>query len=321
VSAGSEGYRPASSGRPTQLTQGTLAGLAPYHVYSGKVREMYALGDQVLIVATDRISAYDHVLPTEIPDKGRVLTGLTLWWLGQLADLVPSHLVTARVADYPAELAPYAAELRGRSMLCRRLEMIPVECVARGYLAGSGWADYQATGAVCGIALPAGLADGSRLPEPVFTPATKATEGHDENVPYDAVVATVGAELAGELRRLTLAIYQRAAEIAQRRGIVVADTKLEFGRDPASGRLVLGDEVLTPDSSRFWPADGWRPGGAQPSYDKQYVRDWLTRESGWDRASAPPALPDGVVARTREKYVEAYERLTGRAFADYLAAM
>jgi phosphoribosylaminoimidazole-succinocarboxamide synthase len=199
--------------------------------------------------------------------------------------------------------------------------MVPVECVARGYLAGSGWADYQATGAVCGIALPAGLADGAQLPEPVFTPATKATEGHDENVSYDAVVATVGPATAAELRRLTLAVYGRAADIARSRGIVVADTKLEFGRDPASGRLVLGDEVLTPDSSRFWPADGWRPGGAQPSYDKQYVRDWLTKESGWDRASAPPSLPDDVVARTREKYVEAYERLTGRAFADYLAAM
>ncbi|MFL6138416.1 MAG: phosphoribosylaminoimidazolesuccinocarboxamide synthase [Frankiaceae bacterium] len=304
-----------------QLTQGTLAGLAPYHAYSGKVREMYRFGDQVLIVATDRISAYDHVLPTEIPDKGRVLTGLTLWWLARLADLVPGHLVTARADDYPAELAPYAADLRGRSMLCRRLEMIPVECVARGYLAGSGWADYRATGAVCGVALPAGLEDGSRLPEPVFTPAAKASEGHDENIPYDAVAAAVGADVADELRRLTLAIYRRAAAMAQERGIIVADTKLELGRDPATGGLVLADEVLTPDSSRFWPAERWRPGGAQPSYDKQYVRDWLTRESGWDRASAPPPLPDDVVIRTREKYVEAYERLTGRSFDDYLVAM
>jgi phosphoribosylaminoimidazole-succinocarboxamide synthase len=279
------------SGRP--LTQGSLAGLAARHLYSGKVREMYAVGDDlVLVVATDRISAYDHVLPTEIPDKGRVLTALTLWWLGQLADLVPNHLVTARVGDYPPELQPYADELRGRSMLCRRLDMLPVECVARGYLAGSGWADYRATGSVCGVALPPGLLDGSRLPEPVFTPATKATEGHDENVPYDAVVAAVGADTAAELRRLTLEVYRR----------------------------VLGDEVLTPDSSRFWPAGAWRPGAAQPSYDKQYVRDWLTHDSGWDRHSAPPPLPDEVVASTREKYVEAYERLTGRAFADYLAA-
>ena len=307
------------SGRP--LTQGSLAGLAARHLYSGKVREMYAVGDDlVLVVATDRISAYDHVLPTEIPDKGRVLTALTLWWLGQLADLVPNHLVTARVGDYPPELQPYADELRGRSMLCRRLDMLPVECVARGYLAGSGWADYRATGSVCGVALPPGLLDGSRLPEPVFTPATKATEGHDENVPYDAVVAAVGADTAAELRRLTLEVYRRAAATAERRGLLVADTKLEFGRDRTTGDLVLGDEVLTPDSSRFWPAGAWRPGAAQPSYDKQYVRDWLTHDSGWDRHSAPPPLPDEVVASTREKYVEAYERLTGRAFADYLAA-
>jgi phosphoribosylaminoimidazole-succinocarboxamide synthase len=314
------GYRPASSGRAGQLTEGSLAGLAAYHRYSGKVREMYAVEDAlVLVVATDRISAYDHVLPTEIPDKGKVLTALTLWWLGRLADLTPNHLVTARVADYPPQLAPYADVLAGRSMLCRRLDMLPVECVARGYLSGSGWSDYRATGSVCGVPLPPGLVEGDRLPEPVFTPATKATEGHDENVSYEAVVSTVGARTAAELRRRTIDVYRRAAELTERRGVLVADTKLEFGRDPTTGDLVLADEVLTPDSSRFWPADGWRPGGQQPSYDKQYVRDWLT-SSGWDRASAPPSLPDAVVAQTREKYIEAYERITGLSFADYLAA-
>ena len=299
-----------------------LAGLAPYHRYSGKVREMYAVGgssgDFVLIVATDRISAYDHVLPTEIPDKGRVLTALSLWWFDQLADLVPNHVVTARVADYPAQLQPYADALRGRSMLCRALDMLPVECVARGYLTGSGWTDYRATGAVGGNPLPPGLVDGDRLPEPIFTPATKATSGHDENIGYADVADLLGTDLAAELRRLTMAVYERAAAVARRRGVLVADTKLEFGRDPANGAVVLGDEVLTPDSSRFWPADAWRPGGAQPSYDKQYVRDWLTA-SGWDRASTPPALPDEVVERTRDRYVEAYERLTGASFADWLA--
>ena len=279
------------------------------HLHSGKVRDLYETPDGLLLmVASDRISAYDVILPTPIPDKGRILTQLSLWWFDRLADLVPNHVVST---DVPPEYA-------GRALLCRRLEMYPVECVARGYLAGSGLADYLATGTVCGVPLPAGLVDGSELPEPVFTPATKAAIGdHDENVTYDAVADTVGAGVADELRRTTLAVYRRARDIARDRGIVVADTKLELGRD-ADGRLVLGDEVLTPDSSRFWPADQWQPGRPQPSYDKQFVRDWLTSPaSGWDRAVGGPApeLPDEVVERTRTKYVEAYERLTGRTFA------
>jgi phosphoribosylaminoimidazole-succinocarboxamide synthase len=283
----------------------------------GKVRELYEVDtEHLLLVASDRLSAYDVVLPTAIPDKGAVLTGLSVWWFGQLADVVPNHLVTARVADYPDVLQPHADALRGRSMLCRRLEMVPVECVARGYLTGSGLADYAATGGVCGVELPHGLVDGSRLPEPVFTPATKAAVGdHDENVSYDAVVETVGAELAGSLRGLTLAVYERGAALAAERGILLADTKLEFGL--LSGEIVLGDEVLTPDSSRFWPADGWSPGRAQPSYDKQFVRDWLSG-SGWDRTAPGPELPDAVVEQTRDRYVEAYERLTGSSFDSWL---
>ena len=282
------------------------------HVASGKVRELYAVDDgHLLIVASDRISAYDVVLDTPVPDKGRVLTALSAWWFERLADLVPHHLVALDDPRIPPEV-------RGRAMLVRRLEMLPVECVARGYLTGSGLTEYAATGAVCGVPLPPGLVDGSRLPEPVFTPATKAeVGGHDENVTYEEVAARVGARPAAELRRLTLDVYRRAAAIAAERGILVADTKLEFGRDQ-SGELVLGDEVLTPDSSRFWPADQWRPGRPQPSYDKQYVRDWLTSPaSGWDRRSGepPPPLPDEVVERTRARYVEAYERLTGRRFA------
>src|SRR4051794_22200429 len=261
--------------------EGSLQGLGHLHLHSGKVRELYAVGDDlVLLVATDRISAFDYVLPTEIPDKGAVLTALTLWWFEQLADVVPNHLVTARVDDYPAELVPHADALRGRSMPCRRLDMAPVECVARGYLAGSGLNDYTATGSVCGHQLPPGLRDGDRLPAPIFTPATKAEMGeHDENVSREQVAQTVGAELAAELERLTLAVYGRATQLAEPRGLLVADTKLEFGHDGA-GRITLGDEVLTPDSSRFWPADRWEPGHAQPSYDKQYVRDWLVPEAG-----------------------------------------
>lgn len=278
------------------------------HVYSGKVRDLYEMPDgRLLFVASDRISAYDHVLPTPIPDKGRVLTQLSLWWFEQLADLVPNHVLSA---DVPASVA-------GRALVCERLAMVPVECVARGYLTGSGLLDYRRDGAVCGIPLPSGLDDGSRLTEPIFTPATKAALGeHDENVSFEAVRGTVGSETAEELRRLTLAVYARAEAVARDRGIIVADTKLEFGRR-ADGTLVLGDEVLTPDSSRFWPADSWQPGRPQPSFDKQYVRDWLTSPaSGWSKDSGdpPPALPDDVVERTRAKYVEAYERLTGRRF-------
>ncbi|HVC73452.1 MAG TPA: phosphoribosylaminoimidazolesuccinocarboxamide synthase [Mycobacteriales bacterium] len=279
------------------------------HLHSGKVRDLYEAPDGLLLmVASDRISAYDFVLPTPIPDKGRILTQLSLWWFERLADIVPHHVVST---DVPPEYA-------GRALLCRRLAMYPVECVARGYLAGSGLAEYLAAGTVCGVPLPAGLVDGSALPEPVFTPATKAAMGeHDENVTFEQVASTVGAATATELRDTTLAVYRRARDIAAERGIVVADTKLELGRD-AEGRLVLGDEVLTPDSSRFWPAEQWQPGRPQPSYDKQFVRDWLTSPaSGWDRASGekPPPLPDDVVERTRAKYVEAYERLTGRTFA------
>jgi len=278
------------------------------HLHSGKVRDLYRLGDgRLLMVASDRISAFDFVLDTTIPDKGVVLTQMSLWWFEQLADLVPNHIVSSDV--------PQA--VRGRAVVCEELEMFPVECVARGYLTGSGLADYRATGEVCGIPLPDGLVDGSRLPTPAFTPATKAAVGdHDENVSYDAVVGVIGEQRAAELRRLTLAVYDRAERIARERGIILADTKLEFGARP-DGTVVLADEVLTPDSSRFWPADEWEPGRTQPSYDKQIVRNWLTSaESGWDRSSGskPPALPAEVVARTRTKYIEAYERLTGRKF-------
>ncbi len=273
------------------------------HLYSGKVRELYETDDGVLLlVATDRISAFDFVLGTEIPDKGRILTQLSLWWFGQLADLVPNHLVEA----------PVPAEFAGRAMACRRLSMVPVECVARGYLTGSALADYQRTGMICGTRLPPGLGDGSRLPEPIFTPATKAPRGeHDENIPVSAVAAGHGAEVAAELERITLEVYRRGAEVAARRGIIVADTKIELGFD-SGGVLRLADEVLTPDSSRFWPARQWAPGRPQPSFDKQYVRDWLTSpEAGWDRRRPPPPLPVRVVEQTRNLYVQAYESLTG----------
>jgi len=288
------------------------------HLGSGKVRELFAVGDDaILLVASDRISAFDVVLPTPIPDKGAVLTGLSLFWFDLLSDLVPNHIVTTKVDEYPDELKPYAEQLRGRSMLCKRLDMVPVECVARGYLTGSGLKDYMKTGEVCGIPLPTGLVDGSRLPEPLFTPSTKADIGlHDENISEDTAAETVGRELVDELKRLTLDIFTTASRHAESKGIILADTKFEFGRD-ADGTLTLGDEVLTPDSSRFWPKDTYEPGQAQPSYDKQYVRDWL-RTSGWDTETAPPELPEDVVAQTRAKYVEAYERLTGSSFDDYL---
>jgi phosphoribosylaminoimidazole-succinocarboxamide synthase len=278
-------------------------------VARGKVREVYDAGEgRLLLVASDRISAYDHVLPTPIPDKGRVLTQLSVWWFDQLAPVLAEHGATHHLVsatDVPDEVA-------GRAMLVRRLEMLPVECVARGYLSGSGTVEYQRTGSIRDVPLPAGLVEGSQLPEPVFTPSTKAEQGeHDEAIDFAAVVAAVGAERAEDLRELTLALYRRGAEIALDAGIVLADTKFEFGTD-GSG-LALGDEVLTPDSSRFWPATLWSPGGVQPSYDKQYVRDWLT-SSGWDRVSPPPELPADVVEATRERYVTAYERLTGRSF-------
>ncbi|HEX6148444.1 phosphoribosylaminoimidazolesuccinocarboxamide synthase [Nocardioides sp.] len=278
------------------------------HVHSGKVRDLYALPDgRLLMVASDRISAFDFVLESEIPDKGEILTRMSLWWFDQLADLVPNHVVSTDVPE----------QFRGRAVVCERLAMLPVECVARGYLTGSGLLDYEQTGEVCGVALPPGLVDGSRLPEPIFTPATKAELGdHDQNVSYEAVVRTVGEETAAALRQLTLAIYDRAEEMASERGIILADTKFEFGLR-TDDVMVLADEVLTPDSSRFWPASEWQPGRAQPSYDKQIVRNWLlSPESGWDRASGepPPPLPPAVVERTRSRYVEAYELLTGESF-------
>ncbi|WP_345529587.1 phosphoribosylaminoimidazolesuccinocarboxamide synthase [Nocardioides endophyticus] len=278
------------------------------HLHSGKVRDLYELpGGELLMVASDRISIFDFVLDTTIPDKGEILTRMSLWWFDQLADLVPNHVISTDVPD----------AVRGRAVVCERLAMYPVECVARGYLTGSGLLDYRATGEVCGIALPAGLEDGSRLPAPIFTPATKAELGdHDENVSYDAVAATVGAERAAQLRDLTLEVYARAEGIARERGIILADTKFEFGARP-DGTTVLADEVLTPDSSRFWPAAEWQPGRTQASYDKQIVRNWaLSPESGWDRSTgaAPPPVPQEVVDRTRSRYVEAYELLTGETF-------
>ncbi|MHC6222206.1 phosphoribosylaminoimidazolesuccinocarboxamide synthase [Arthrobacter sp. MMS24-S77] len=291
------------------------------HVYSGKVRDLYVPvddvsgaetgQDRVLVVASDRISAFDHVLSSEIPDKGRVLTQLSLWWFEQLG--VEHHVL----ASTAAEGVP--AEVEGRAMICKRLEMFPVECIARGYLTGSGLAEYRQSGTVCDIPLPEGLVDGSRLGRAIFTPSAKAEVGeHDENITYDDVVAMVGDDIAARLSELTLKIYTRAEEIARRRGIILADTKVEFGIDVTTGVITLGDEVLTPDSSRFWDASTYEPGKAQPSFDKQFVRDWLTSaESGWDRSSdtPPPALPADVVDKTRARYVEAYEKLTGRTFA------
>ncbi|HXR69902.1 phosphoribosylaminoimidazolesuccinocarboxamide synthase [Actinocrinis sp.] len=299
---------PASSGAPVT---------GAVHLGSGKIRELYAVGDRLLLVASDRISAFDHVLDTPIPDKGRILTQLSLWWFERLADLVPNHVISADPEQYPAELAGDVEALRGRSMLCERLDMLLIECVARGYLTGSGLAEYRVSGTVCGLPLPEGLVDGSRLDEPVFTPAAKAELGeHDENISFGEVASRTGAAVAEELRRLTLSVYAAARDIALDRGIILADTKFEFGRRP-DGTIVLADEVLTPDSSRFWPADRWQPGRSQQSFDKQFVRDWLTSpESGWDPKSdqPPPPLPDQVVERTRDRYVEAYERLTGRRF-------
>jgi len=286
-------------------TTGVLEIDGATHLHSGKVRDLYTLPDgRLLMVASDRISAFDHILETPIPDKGRILTRMSLWWFDRLSGLVPHHLVST---DVPAAV-------EGRAVVCERLEMFPVECVARGYLTGTGLLDYRASGEVCGIPLPAGLDDGSRLPEPLFTPATKADLGeHDQNVSYDAVVQTVGDDAAADLRTLTLAVYAAAESVARERGIILADTKLEFGRR-TDGTIVLADEVLTPDSSRFWPAAEWEPGRPQRSYDKQIVRDWLlSPESGWDRASgeAPPPLPDSIVELTRGRYLEAFETLTG----------
>jgi len=274
--------------------------------FRGKVRDLYELGDSLLIVATDRLSAFDVVLPTPIPDKGRVLTQLSLFWFEKLRNVVPNHVI--RSTDFPPELASYREELAGRAMLCRRTQPVPIECVVRGFLSGSGWRDYRATGKVCGIRLPAGLRESDRLPESIFTPATKATTGHDENISFDQAAARVGGPLAEQLRAISLKLYRRAAAYAEPRGIILADTKFEFGL--LDGELVWIDEALTPDSSRFWPADGYKPGRAQPSFDKQYVRDYLER-IGWSKQPPAPELPAEVVAATRSRYREAYGQLTG----------
>jgi phosphoribosylaminoimidazole-succinocarboxamide synthase len=280
----------------------------PLHA-SGKVRDLYQLNGTLLFVATDRISAFDYVLATGIPHKGRVLTQLSLFWFEFLKAIVPNHLITADVAQYPAELRPYAEELRGRSMLVTRAAMVPIECVVRGYISGSAWKEYRERGSVCGIPLPAGLRESEKLPEPLFTPAAKATSGHDENISFEEMVKRAGPELSERLRQVSVRVYAAAAEYAAQRGILIADTKFEFGQTAAG--LVLADEVLTPDSSRFWPADQYQPGRSQDSFDKQYVRDYL-EQIRWNKQPPAPALPEDVVRRTSEKYVEAYRRLTGR---------
>jgi len=290
----------------TVVHETSLPGLP---VHRGKVRDVYDLGDRLLLVSTDRISAFDWVLPTGIPDKGRVLTQIAAFWFKLLGE--PNHLITTNVEEMNLPPEVDRPLLAGRSTLCRKTEVVPIECVVRGYLAGSGWKEYQQNGMVCGVKLPPGLTESARLPEPIFTPATKAAAGHDENISFERMVEIVGRDLAEELQRRSLRIFQRGSEYARHRGILIADTKFEFGR--VGGELLLIDEVLTPDSSRFWPADQYAPGRGQPSFDKQYVRDWLSA-TDWDKNSPPPALPDDVVAGTRHKYVEAYERLTDREF-------
>lgn len=277
----------------------------------GKVRDLYDLGDKLLLVATDRISAFDYILKDDIPYKGQVLTQLSYFWFELLADVVENHLISADVADLPEKFKPYADYLAGRFMLVRKAEMFPVECIVRGYLTGSGLKDYEKTGAVCGIELPAGLVNSSRLPEPIFTPSTKAEIGdHDENISFDKTAELIGLEDANAIKDLTLAIYDRAAEHARERGIIIADTKLEFGK--VDGTIILGDEVLTPDSSRFWAVDTYIEGTEQPSFDKQFVRNWLN--ANWDRSGEPPHLPEDVIKATSEKYIQAYEKITGKTF-------
>ena len=296
--------------------------LAETFLRSGKVRDLYAVGeDRLLLIASDRISAFDVVLPTTIPDKGRVLTGISRFWFERTYDLVANHLVGVAPEEIPG--GPPASrddadDLRGRMMLCRRVQPLPIEVIVRGYLAGSGWKDYGRTGAVCGIPLPAGLRESERLPEPLFTPSTKAEEGHDENISLDEAANLVGAVVATRVRDLAIALYERGASIAEPAGVILADTKFEFGIDPANGVLILIDEVLTPDSSRFWDASEYEPGRAQASFDKQYVRDWLETQD-WDKTPPGPALPPDVVSGTRARYVEAFERITGASFDRYLA--
>ena len=295
------------------MNEASLGGRKPF--LSGKVRDLYEVGpDKLLFVASDRISAFDHVLGSTIPDKGKVLTQLSLFWFDFLKNIVPNHLVTADVREFPAELQPFADDLRGRSMIVQRARMLPVECVARGYLSGSGWKDYLRTGSVCGIPLPSGLRESDRLPEPIFTPAAKNHTGHDENISFDNVIDLIGGSRALRLRTLTLAIYTRAAAYAETKGLILADTKFEFGFIPIGEDdelLVLADEVLTPDSSRYWLASGYAPGGAQPSFDKQFVRDYLERIH-WNKQPPAPSLPDDVVDETRAKYLQAFTLLTGK---------
>ena len=302
----------ATKGSPLTALLTTNLGATPL-LGRGKVRDLYAVDGALLLVATDRISAFDHVLATGIPGKGRILTQLSLFWFDLLSDVVPNHLITADVSRFPASLHPYSDQLEGRSMLVKRAGMFPVECVARGYLAGSGWKEYQSKATVCGIPLPGGLLDGSRLPEPLYTPSTKGEAGtHDENISFAATEAAVGAVDAAELKRLTLALYKKAAQHAETRGLILADTKFEFGRTPEG--IILADEVLTPDSSRFWEATTWKPGGVQPSFDKQFVRDYL-ESVRWNKQAPAPGLPDDVVERTQGKYLEAFRRLTGRTLS------
>ena len=292
------------------LTTLHLDGLIP--VRSGKVRELYDLEEGYLIVATDRISAFDCILPNGIPDKGKILTQLSAWWFSRFGSEINHHVLSTDVREFPARLAPYQSLLEGRSMLVRKTKVLPVECVARGYLIGSGWKEYAAGGSVCGLTLRPGYQLADRLDQPIFTPATKADEGHDENITYERMVEIVGSALAAELKATTLALYRKAADYAQTRGILLADTKFEFGID-AQGQLRLIDEILTPDSSRYWPADHYQPGSSPASYDKQFVRDWL-EQTGWDKNSPPPPLPDDVVQHTSARYIEAYEQLTGATF-------
>jgi phosphoribosylaminoimidazole-succinocarboxamide synthase len=291
-------------------------------VRSGKVRDLYAIGeDRLLLVASDRLSAFDVVLPTEIPDKGRVLTGLSRFWFSRTESIVPNHLLAAAPEDLPAEMAwdqDASRELRGRMMLCRRADVLPIEVIVRGYLAGSGWKDYLRTGAVCGISLPAGLRESERLPEPLFTPSTKAEVGHDENIDLEEAARLVGADMAKRVRDVAIELYKFGSAVAEPAGIILADTKFEFGIERETGELLLIDEVLTPDSSRFWDASDYEPGRAQASFDKQFVRDWLETQA-WDKTPPGPELPADIVAGTRQRYVEAFERVTGTSFDDYLA--
>ena len=293
---------------PAVITSTELPGLE--RIVRGKVRDVYAVGGDLLIVATDRISAFDCILPQGIPGKGRVLTQMSVFWFEFLKDVVPNHLIATDVGDFPAPLRAFREQLEGRSMLVKRCRMEPIECVARGYISGSGWKDYRRTGAICGIPLPAGLRESDRLPQPIFTPASKAESGHDENISFDEAASAIGTVTAELLRALTLRLYGAAAQHAESRGIILADTKFEFGWH--DGELLLGDEVLTPDSSRYWPRDEYAPGGPQKSFDKQFVRDYL-ETLDWNKQPPAPPLPEDVIAKTSEKYHEAYERITGRA--------